>query len=409
MLFDFNFHSSFLLIFFVHTIVYAVLFFVRFQKQSQQSALWMGLFLLLSALYIAPWMLGFAGWYGSQPYRDTLFYVPFQHLFLIGPCIFFYVSSLFNPRFRITGKLWVHFLPAILYFLFCVIVFVYDKLVVHEYYFLKSEQDPDFDDWYQISGYISMIIYFIASIRYYYAYKKAIEAVISNAAEFLFAWIRNFILSFLIILIAWFVLAIWGLFYRINFNISWWYFLGFALCCYYIAIAGYSNSVEARLFFKTSFFSSTKESYLISTQSAKNQAFSKDPLKEIYFENEDAALINNHEEYAEWKGKIENIIEQQKLYENPELSLFDLARLLNTNISLLSKIINRVFSANFNDLINSYRVKQFIELLKKGEHGKQTLLSMAFECGFNSKTTFNRAFRKFTGLNPQEYIKKNIS
>lgn len=94
------------------------------------------------------------------------------------------------------------------------------------------------------------------------------------------------------------------------------------------------------------------------------------------------------------------------MYQEPELTLFDVAQKLNTNISFLSKAINNAFQCNFNDLVNGYRIEAFVELIAKGENKKQTILSLAFECGFNSKATFNRAFKKIKAISPQEYIKK---
>ena len=61
---------------------------------------------------------------------------------------------------------------------------------------------------------------------------------------------------------------------------------------------------------------------------------------------------------------------------------------------------------NFNDFINNYRIEAVKENLKKGEHKKTTLLGIAFDCGFNSKATFNRAFKKSTGLSPKDYLHK---
>jgi len=368
----------------------------------------MGLFLLLAALYIAPWMLGFSGWYSRQPYRDILFYVPFQHLFLLGPFVFFYVSSLFDPKFKVKGRLWLHLLPAALYLLFCVVMVVYDKLIVHRYYFLKSEEDPDFDNWYQITGLISLVVYFIACIRYYYGYKRAIEAIISNAADFLFDWVRNFLIAFLIILVAWLVMAVMGLFYNVQFSISWWYFLGFALCCYYIAIAGYSNSVETKLFFKSSFMNAGQEGYLLRQHTPARLGFQPEVFDEIHLADDSSSTEPEASQgYPEWKEKISRLIETEQLYEQAELTLFDVARRLNTNVSFLSKVINRSFQSNFNDLINGYRIKRFIYFLQQGEHKQQTLIALAYDCGFNSKTTFNRAFRKFSGISPQQYIRQH--
>jgi AraC-like DNA-binding protein len=407
MLFYFDFYSSLLLIFFVHTLVYAILFFVKYKKQNLKSSLWLGFFLLLAALYITPWMVGFAGWYGKQPYRDILFYTPFQQLFLIGPCIFFYIKSLFNPSFKISKKEAIHFLPAILYFCFCVLMVVYDKLIINDYYFLRDGQDRDFDNWYQLLGFISMISYFIASIKYYNAYKKAIENVISNSADFLFTWVRNFLFAFLFILIAWFLLALLMQVLNIRYIDSWWYFLAFAICCYYIAIAGYSNAVEAKVFFKTKIFS--KENTALLQQSSTRLLLENDIKFEEIIINEftEEANIDYAKEWELWKQKIEQVILVDKNYEEPELTLFDIAKKLNTNISMLSKAINNAFNCNFNDLVNGYRVEAFTNLIKIGEHKRQTILSLAFEVGFNSKATFNRAFKKVKGITPQEFIKLN--
>ena len=62
---------------------------------------------------------------------------------------------------------------------------------------------------------------------------------------------------------------------------------------------------------------------------------------------------------------------------------------------------------NFNDFVNEKRAEAVITKLKKGEHVENTLLGIALDCGFNSKTTFNRAFKKHTGASPKQYILKN--
>ena len=99
MLFEFGFYSSLLLISFSQGIIYSVLLFVKAIQTGNKSNYWLSLFVFLCSLYIAPWMLGFAGWYDTQPYRDFLFYMPFQHLLFIGPIIFFYTQSLLNSSF----------------------------------------------------------------------------------------------------------------------------------------------------------------------------------------------------------------------------------------------------------------------------------------------------------------------
>ena len=93
-----------------------------------------------------------------------------------------------------------------------------------------------------------------------------------------------------------------------------------------------------------------------------------------------------------------------KPYLDPELSLAGLSKQMAIQPSVLSKLINEKFNQNFNDFINEYRVKEVIEKIKNGEHRQQTLLGIAFDAGFNSKATFNRAFKKSTSLSPKDWI-----
>lgn len=164
-------------------------------------------------------MVDFAGWYDNQPYRDFVFYFPFQHLFFIGPCMFFYVQSQLNPSFRVGKNEWRHLFPWFLYLLYNVIIWVIDKLVLRSNYFYANGTDKDFDTWYQVTGFLSMLFYFIIPLRYYGLYKKIIVQVISYADLVMFRWIRNFLLAFLLILIVRLCFYISG-FFQSSFTIS---------------------------------------------------------------------------------------------------------------------------------------------------------------------------------------------
>ena len=191
MRFDFGFYSSLLLIFFVHGLVYAFLLFRKAKMIESGSDKWLGIFLLLCILHIAPWMLGFAGWYDNQPYRDVLFYMPFQHLFFIGPVIFFYVQSLLNPSFRFGKNEWLHLMPGIIYLVYSLVIVITDKVVLHRYYFYEHGADKDFDEWYQLSGFVSMVVYFLFSLRYFNLFKKLMAQVVSYADVLLFRWSKR--------------------------------------------------------------------------------------------------------------------------------------------------------------------------------------------------------------------------
>ncbi len=404
MQFDFGFYSSILLIFFVHGLVYSVLLFRKGILYERNSDKWLSLFLLLCVLFIAPWMLGFGGWYDNQPYRDILFYVPMQHLYFMGPVIFFYVQSLLNPTFRFGKRDWLHLLPGIFYLVYCLVMFVTDKIILKNYYFLADGQDKDFESWYQKTGLISMLFYFFISIRYYNLYKKLMVQVISYADVVVFKWVRNFLTAFLFMQLFQVGFYLIGfIFPEVNSYIgSWWFFFSFAIIFYYIAITGYSNSIETKVSFSVNLLSQNPILYL---QSSPNFTSGQHETSEIIeIENEQTEEKEDDALLLEWKSKILELLHSQKIYEDPELSLMHFARQLQTNASIISKVINQGFQLNFNDFINNFRVEAVKEKLKAGEQKKLTLLSIAYDCGFNSKATFNRAFKKSTGLIPKDYI-----
>lgn len=404
MLFSFNSFSSILLIFFIHGLVYAILLFRKGLINETASDKWLSLFLVLCILYICPWMTGFAGWYDTQPYRDLLFYTPFQHLYFIGPVIYFYVQSLFNPSFRFGKKDWLHLLPGLLYLLFSAVMVITDKLVLQDYYFLASGADPDFDTWYQLSGFVSMIIYFLLSLRYYQLYRKLMMQVISYADHVLFRWVRNFLVAFLVMLALRLLFFVLGELMDFAYKGFWWYFLFFGISFYYIAITGYANSIETKVPFSAGGPGYPGTVLLLPAASVQQESITEE-AEEIVVEP--VLKKQPDEQLAGWKEKILEQLQVYKAYEDPELSLAALAKVLKTNPALISRTINQGFEQNFNDFVNQFRINAVKEMLEKGEHKRQTLLGIAFDCGFNSKATFNRSFKKVTGMSPKEWLEQN--
>lgn len=385
--FDYNQKSSVLLIFFFHAIIFSYLLIKEGNKHDKRHSKWLAAFIFLGGLYICPFMLGYAGWYGVDGYMEFLFFMPFQQLFLIGPVFYFYVKTQLNKELELTRKDLLHFLPAIVYLIYSLIIFITDKLILDEFYFYGDYRDKDLDFWYQMAGLISMLFYLFISLKYYLSYRKLSLQEVSFADEIAFKWIQHFAVAFSLILILRILFFIlnpeWG-----EFGSKYWYYLCFSILLLYISIAGYSNTIRATIELDSSFM-------------VRSESSQDDKSEETNNQMQETLLLH------EWKDKIVHLFEEEHIYKNPDLTLTNLANLLNTNRNMISKTINQEFEMNFNDFVNEKRAEAVIERLKKGEHITNTLLGIAMDCGFNSKTTFNRAFKKYTATTPGQFISKN--
>lgn len=381
-----------LLIFVLHTVIFSVLLLVKAIQNDHKPTYWLSSFIFLSGLYISPFMLGYAGWYSRQPYRDVLFYIPFQQLLFIPPVLYFYVKTLLDESVTFKPKCFWHFIPGLCYLIYSLLVFIADKAVFDNAYFYADGMDKDFSSWYQITGFISLATYSIFSLKLYLTYRQVSLQTVSFADSIMFGWIKKFLIALLLLLL------LRGLFFIFNpewdqFGKKFWYYLCFSISVYYISISGYVNAVQ-------SIFTLKKIS--IPVLGVRTQID----------EQEDSSLSQKPStidqfDLEAWKNNLEQLMIIEEVYKNPSLTLIDVARQMQTNPKQISQIINQGFGMNFNDFVNFYRTQAVIDQLKSGKHSLLTLLAIAFECGFNSKSTFNRAFRKSTNLTPREFLKKN--
>lgn len=115
------------------------------------------------------------------------------------------------------------------------------------------------------------------------------------------------------------------------------------------------------------------------------------------------------QELTRLKSKLDLHMSEEKPYLDDQLSLSQLASNLNITDHTLSKVINEGFSINFYELINRYRVQEFIEIASDPRNANKTFMGLAYAVGFNSKSTFNRSFKKEKGCTPREYFKQSNS
>ncbi|NIW79837.1 MAG: helix-turn-helix domain-containing protein [Calditrichae bacterium] len=110
-----------------------------------------------------------------------------------------------------------------------------------------------------------------------------------------------------------------------------------------------------------------------------------------------------------YSSTLVGLMKDEKLYANPDLKLQTLASRLDISPQNLSQIINERFHQNFSEFVNSFRVDEAKRLLVDVAHRHLTIVAIANEVGFNSKSAFNTAFKKFTKQTPSEYLESKTS
>ena len=111
------------------------------------------------------------------------------------------------------------------------------------------------------------------------------------------------------------------------------------------------------------------------------------------------------EECERLTEKLENVMHGEKAYTNPDLKIADLAAMIGTSAHTLSYLFNQHLNRNYYDYINDYRIAEFKHLIEREEYSKYTLSALAELCGFSSRASFFRYFKKATGITPNEYIR----
>lgn len=302
---------------------------------------------------------------------------------LHGPFLYLYTAAVTNQLKNWKTNI-VHFLPIIISYL-CIIDFFklsnQEKIIV----FLnkgKGYENTTFIVMIAIS--CSGIIYVILSLLLLKKHTKNIHNQFSYSEKIDLVWLRYLI----------YCMAVTWLFVFYG-NDE----LLFGIVVLFVIFIGYFGINQVGIF--------AKKTQLIDNNSVVqneiNQPFNYEIIKEIkpskYLKsglNKKAAL----EIYELLKTRMT----EEQLYVNSELTLVDLAQTLNVHPNNLSQVINTFEQKNFYDYINTKRIELFIKLIANPENKKYTILSLAFDCGFNSKSSFNKYFKKIKNQTPSEYI-----
>lgn len=123
------------------------------------------------------------------------------------------------------------------------------------------------------------------------------------------------------------------------------------------------------------------------------------------FEEKYQQVLIEPDQLPAYRTHIIQLMEQKQSYLDPFLTLKDLAEQADLAANQLSQLINAGFNQNFSGFVNSFRIQHFKELVRKKEHKHLTILALAYQSGFNSKTAFNTFFKKSEGISPSAYLK----
>jgi AraC-like DNA-binding protein len=116
-----------------------------------------------------------------------------------------------------------------------------------------------------------------------------------------------------------------------------------------------------------------------------------------FYANANAADVNRLIE------RLEHAMNEENLYRDENLSLQKLAEKIDENPNLVSYVLNNSLNQSFYDFVNQHRVNEVKAKMADPKYAHLKLIEIAFECGFNSKATFNRSFKKLTGHSPTSY------
>ncbi len=388
---DFNRHSLPLLILVLQGLIFVILLFARYYKKRQLSDLFLGLILLLSCYTQICYTVGFMGWYNE--FRTTkINYFLINIAVGLAPLIYLYVKSITTSNFKFKKTYWWHFSLAFLYVFYRLSIYTYDALQpgFHETQngILKIELDEAYVQ--TIMGYVEtpfMLMYLAFTFQLFYSYRKKIIQYFSNTYKLELNWMLSFLILFSLLFLYGTIQDIIGSrFIDLGYEQRWWLNLTMAIVTLYVGVKGY-------------FTDTTKLNKLDFSFSPKSIGIP-----------EDANIMEEGKSISEKDiAVVKHLMENEKVYLNPELNLSDLAKMAKMSRGQLSEIVNTAFEKNFNDFVNAYRVEAFKNMLKEEKHKQLSLLGIAQECGFNSKATFNRVFKKLTDLSPTEYLKTQLN
>ena len=308
-----------------------------------------------------------------------LFFVLKFAAFLQGPLLYLYTRSVMYSDFRLHGKSWLHLIPVTIFPIYLAVtyhslgrenmeagIYNYDILYRNGYFRLLVLMQESF-----------IVIYGLAALLLFREYHQGLKNNFSNIETIDRNWLRLLIGGFLFI-------STWKLLPPV------FHLVDMGQAAHLFGLTG--NYLDYFLVTALVFYSVAHSEVIHRVVSPQKT-------------NRNEKGENFNDDQAE---QIVNAMTQHKHYLEPELTLEQLAEQLRLPPRLVSNIINRKFSKNFFEFVNYYRVEEAKQIISTRPQAVSMTDVMA-DSGFNSKSAFNRFFKKYTGMTPTEFRKTAIT
>lgn len=311
------------------------------------------------------------------------FWFPYSYVLAIGPLLFLYTRSLTEPNFRMDIKDVVHFLPVV-------------GEVLVQLFFIKVsvQQDTLFYEvkgflWFRIVEYAgtaaSILLYGKGCLELIRKHEARMVENFSNKRDVTLSWLFKLIKYLRVLWIFWLAFELaFIVFWQFQMHVIPVYILLYLL----LGVITYSN-------------------YWIGMQALiKSEVVTEKNIVTPLPENTNAYSRLSERELQDYVEAISKLMENEKLYLHETLSLRTLAAKLQKDPNLISYVLNNVFHKSFYDYVNELRIEEVKKKIGDPAYLHFKIVEIGFECGFNSKATFNRVFKKITGKSPTEYKKE---
>lgn len=369
---ELNFDSAISLLSFVQAILLGA-FFLTYKKGNRNANVYLGVFII--SYYFEDLYAFFGSSMLIAEYHFLIFF-PSLALFAYGPSLYLYVASTVKEKFDVSKKyLIISFAPLVLELIAGLVLFLQPDGTKLE--LITSEQFNLIHHIYSLIAGLHALAYVTAAYRLTNRYESPDHGNTIRQVK----WLTYFLLFFIVRFSVWVIIKVAILFggtFDIDFN-------------NFFAITIDVLTISSLIVIYTMSYFSISNINLVSgfLQRMKYSGSTPDDDKE-----------------RELLEKLKNALEVENKFTNPDLKIADLAAEFNTNSKYLSQVINKQHEVNFTQLVNAYRVGMVKERMNDPQYNHLTLLAIAEDCGFTSKSTFVRAFKNQTGMLPKEYKQK---